>query len=79
MKNNNLQNLLQLVLQNKGKVIGGLLGFIFAVLFLVIGFFNTLLILVCTFIGYILGASWEGKINLKKIINDIFSFRLLIF
>jgi len=73
-RDNSFQKLFQLFMKNKGKIIGGFLGFVFAILFLVIGFFRTLLIIVCTIIGYILGASWEGKINFKKIIDDIFNF-----
>jgi uncharacterized membrane protein len=57
--------------ENNGKIVGGLLGFFFGILFLVIGFFKTLLLLICTFMGYYIGSRWNIEGDLKKLLNKI--------
>ena len=65
------EQLLVIFAENKGKIIGGILGFFFGILFLIIGFFKTLLLLICTFIGYYLGSRWDIEGDLKRLLNKI--------
>ena len=57
--------------ENRGKTIGGLIGFIAGILFLIIGFFKTLLIILCTLIGFYLGSRWDIEGDIRKILNKI--------
>ena len=70
-KDNLWEQLLILFSENKGRILGGLLGFFFGILFLMIGFFKTLLLLICTFIGYYLGSRWDMEGDLKRLLNRI--------
>ena len=56
---------------HKGKVIGAILGFIFGIVFLTVGFFKTILILICTVIGVLIGSRWDIEGNLKNILNKL--------
>ena len=58
-------------LQNKGKIIGGIIGFIFGILFLMIGFFKTLVIILCTAIGFIIGSRWDLEGDFVNFLNKI--------
>ena len=57
--------------EHKGKIIGGLSGFLAGILFLIIGFFKTLLLIICTLIGYYLGSRWDIEGDIKKLLNKI--------
>ena len=65
------QKLIKYILTNKGKVIGSIIGFIFGILFLIIGFFKTLLVFLCTLIGYFIGSRIDIDGNLKKLLDKI--------
>jgi uncharacterized membrane protein len=56
-----INKLLEFFWQNKGKIIGGIVGLIFGILFLTIGFLKTLVIVICTVIGYIIGHNFDIK------------------
>ena len=56
---------------HKGKFFGGILGFLIAILVLNIGFFKTLFIVLCTWIGYYLGSKSDNKENFKELIEKI--------
>ncbi len=71
MDKNMKEDLLIIIYNNKGKILGGLIGFLFGIIFLVVGFFKTLLILICTIIGYFLGSRWDIEGNLKKFLDRI--------
>lgn len=64
-------NFLQIFKENKGKIIGGLIGLLAGILFLIIGFFKTMLIIICTLLGFYLGSRWDIDGNIKKILNKI--------
>lgn len=63
------------IMGNKGKTFGGLIGFLIAILVLTIGFFKTLFIVFCTWIGYFFGSKVDNKEDLKKFFYHIFSLR----
>ena len=53
--------------------IGGVCGFIIALLFLGIGFWPTLLILICVLIGVLVGQALDGNPKILKILRQMFS------
>lgn len=56
---------------HKGKFFGGVTGFIIAILVLSIGFFKTLFIVLCTWLGYYLGSKSGNEEDFKEIIEKI--------
>mgnify|MGYP001945638173 CR=1 FL=1 len=58
---------------NKGKVFGGIIGFAFAILVLSIGFFKTLFIALCTWLGYFLGSKSDSKEDMRELLERILS------
>lgn len=62
---------LQTLIRNKGKTIGTLFGFIIAILVISIGFFKTLFIVLCTWLGYFLGKKTDNQENIREIIERI--------
>lgn len=67
------QDLIQVIIENKGKVIGGLIGLVTAILFLKIGILRTFLLLIFTMFGLIIGANWDQGGKLKEILNNVLS------
>ena len=70
-KENLREEFIEFLITNKGKFIGALLGFVFAIIFLTVGFFKTTLILICTLIGILIGSKWNIDGNLRKILNKL--------
>ncbi|WMM26916.1 DUF2273 domain-containing protein [Tissierella sp. MB52-C2] len=66
-----LRELLESINNNRGKFFGALVGFLVAVLILIIGFLKTLFIFLCTCIGYILGSKSYKKIDFREILEKI--------
>ena len=66
------RELMEIVRANKGKVFGGIIGFIIAILVLTIGFFKTLFIVLCTSLGIFLGSEDNRKVRLRQLIDKIF-------
>ncbi len=62
---------LQTLIRNKGKTIGTILGFIIAILVISIGFFKTLFIVLCTWLGYYIGKKADNQENIREIIEKI--------
>lgn len=58
---------------NKGRCFGGLLGFLIAILVLVIGFFKTFFIVFCTWVGFFLGSRSDNEETLRDLFEKIFS------
>lgn len=56
---------------NEGKFIGIIAGLIIAVFILLIGFFKTLFIALCAFIGYYIGKKIDNKESIVEIIQKI--------
>jgi len=66
------KELIELAKANKGRVFGGVVGFIIAILVLTIGFFKTLFIVLCTSLGIFLGNDYNRKVRLRELIDKIF-------
>jgi len=65
------EQLYNILLKHKGKAIGGLLGFIFAVFVISIGFFRTIFMLLCITGGVYIGNKLDKKEDLRDILNKI--------
>lgn len=63
--------LLRMFQNNKGKTIGATLGFLIAVLALIIGFFKTLFIVICALLGYYIGKKIDNKESIIEVIERI--------
>ncbi|TDT61944.1 DUF2273 domain-containing protein [Fonticella tunisiensis] len=63
--------LLEIFYNNKGKVIGSAIGFILAILAIIIGFFKTLFIAMCVLVGYYVGKKVDNKESIIEIIERI--------
>lgn len=57
---------------NKGKFLGIAIGVLFATFVLLIGFFKTMFILICAFIGYYIGRKIDNKEDLYEFFEGIF-------
>lgn len=71
MQKEQFQSLIKFFLLHRGKIIGGLIGFIFGILFLLAGFWKTLVILFCTLIGLIIGSRWDINDDIKHLLDRI--------
>ncbi|MCF6465613.1 DUF2273 domain-containing protein [Clostridium sp. Cult2] len=58
---------------NKGKVLGGIFGFLIGILILVIGFFKTMFIILCTWLGLLIGSKAYGIEDIKKLLERLLS------
>lgn len=56
---------------NRGKFIGGLIGFIFGAFVLIIGLLKTIFLLICTGIGYLMGSKILNKEDLRNFLEKI--------
>jgi len=65
--------LTEYIKENKGKVLGGFIGFLIGILILIIGFFKTLFIVLCTGIGLIIGSKTYTMEDFKKLLERLFS------
>ncbi len=69
------QNWWHVVKEHWGKILGGLLGLIFAILVIVIGFWWSVFIYVCVGIGLLIGWRLEVSKNVGLYLNRIFAPR----
>ena len=65
--------LVEYIGMNKGKVFGGFIGFLIAILILTIGFLKTLFILFWTWLGYFLGSNSHSRKHMKELLDRIFA------
>jgi uncharacterized membrane protein len=63
--------LLNIFQNNRAKCIGVLLGFLFAVSSLTVGFFKTLFIVICIILGYYVGKKIDNKESIIEVIERI--------
>jgi len=63
------ESLLSYIYENWGKVLGGLIGLVVALLIIVFGFWSGLFIIACVLAGIFLGGRIEKQENLRKIVN----------
>ena len=57
----------------KYRLIGPLLGLVTAILFLTVGFFKTLLIIICVTAGFVMGYFFDNKADLGNMIDKVMS------
>jgi uncharacterized membrane protein len=57
--------------KNCGRLIGSGVGFIIAILFLSLGFFRTLLILLCIGVGFFIGLFMDSKEDFLEFLERI--------
>ncbi len=57
---------------HKGKSMGIIIGFAFAVLVLEFGFWQSLFIAICVLGGLFIGRKIDQKVDIKKKVDDIF-------
>lgn len=67
----NKEAILNYFYKNKGKIIGLLLGLIFSILTLTIGFFRTVFIVICTVLGYYIGKKIDNNEDVIELLQRI--------
>lgn len=63
----------EFIKEHLNRIIGSSTGLIIGVLLLTIGFWRTLLLLVCTFIGYYLGGGAENRLKIIGFFSRAYS------
>jgi Small integral membrane protein (DUF2273). len=67
----NLEKFLEIYSNNKGKISGVLLGLLFGILVISIGFLKTLFLSLCVCLGYIIGKKIDNNEDLIYFIEKI--------
>ena len=62
-----------LMTEHRGKVIGVLLGLLASILFISYGFWRTMFIMFCIFIGYYIGKKIDDNTNIEAWIRRFFN------
>ncbi|MEZ0535752.1 DUF2273 domain-containing protein [Caldicellulosiruptoraceae bacterium PP1] len=62
----NMNEFLNIIKENLGKIAGAIVGLIVGIFFLTIGFIKTIFLLLCVFIGIFIGGRYYNK---KKLID----------
>ena len=65
------EKILDFTVKHYGKLIGTTIGLVFSTLTLSIGFFKTLFIFLCVYIGYYLGNKVDQKENIEALLDRI--------
>jgi uncharacterized membrane protein len=65
------QVIIDLFNNNRGKCIGAFIGLIIGIFVLTIGFFKTLFLVICIFLGYYFGKKVDNKESIIEIIERI--------
>lgn len=63
--------MMELLWEHKGKLLGILAGFLFGLIYLFVGFWNTLVFLVFIGAGYYIGSKLDRKEDLREILDRI--------
>ncbi|KRQ86833.1 hypothetical protein ABG79_01324 [Caloramator mitchellensis] len=63
--------LINFVNQNRGKSLGCAIGLLFALFVLLIGFFKTIFILICSYIGYYIGRKIDNNEDLSEFFGNL--------
>ena len=58
--------------ENRGKVIGIGLGLIIGILFITVGFWKTMFVIVCIVAGFFLGKKLDEKENFNRWLQDLY-------
>jgi len=70
-----LDELLKFAKENPGKIIGGLIGLLIAIIIVVFGFWRGVFIILCVLAGVAIGARIETNGGFKKLWDRILSQR----
>lgn len=62
----------ELMTKHRGKTIGGLIGLIFGILVITVGFLQTVFVAICLYVGYIIGKRIDDNETLKDVVERIF-------
>lgn len=64
--------IIEITTANPGKVLGTVLGLLIGILFVVIGFWRTVLIVGCAVVGFIIGNYRDRGIDFRRLIKKWF-------
>ncbi len=70
-----LERILTELIKHRGKVMGLLSGLTFGIMVIKVGFWQTLFITFCLYIGYIIGKRIDDNESLKEVIERILKER----
>lgn len=62
-------------LNYRGRLIGTLAGLGFGIVYLIVGFWKTILFALIVGIGYFVGKEWDGRKDLRQVLEDWFPDR----
>ncbi|EOD01731.1 DUF2273 domain-containing protein [Caldisalinibacter kiritimatiensis] len=65
------ERLLDIFEKHQGKILGSLFGLIVAIVFLTVGFFKTIFILILVAIGYYFGKKIDNRENIGELLDRI--------
>lgn len=65
----------EILINHRGKALGIFIGLLFSILVISIGLLETVFIMVCIYIGYIVGKRLDDNDNFQDIVNKIFKDR----
>jgi uncharacterized membrane protein len=63
--------LIKVFSENEGKVLGVIIGLFVGILVLWIGFFKSMFIVICVFLGYYIGKKKDNKESIFEIIEKL--------
>lgn len=67
--------LLEILRSHRGKLFGAAVGLFFALLVIALGFFQSIFVACCIFIGYIIGKRVDDNESVREIMERIFKER----
>jgi uncharacterized membrane protein len=56
---------------HRGKIIGGILGLIIAIIIISLGFLKAVFVILCTVLGYYIGKLIDNKEDIRDILDKI--------
>ena len=65
----------EILINHRGKAFGIIIGLLFSILVITIGLLETVFIMLCIYIGYIVGKRLDDNDNFQDIVNKIFKDR----
>lgn len=65
----------EILTNHRGKFFGGLLGLIFGILVITLGFLQTVFVVACLYIGYIIGKRVDDNESIKEVMDHLFKER----
>lgn len=72
----NIDNIIEVIVEHKGKVIGISLGLLFGLLTVLIGFWKTFFVTICIIVGYVIGKKIDDTDRVREIVNRFIDGKL---